>query len=205
MENILPQKVQPAVFDDRGVQLQRQEVVVEDSDRTAGVDIQENQRPPQETWSLPASCVSLIRGGGRVRGRDYRLHHQNNKRCQPQGGPGGRTGWTLGHLLCARERGSVCVMRLKDWTKNNSFLSHKVRCRYFTSVSSIWISLPVLCSHPFCPPPRPSVYFWELPARAHAPSQPSRLWELKTGRRRSSSTAPLGSLKYDTKKKFLTS
>lgn len=35
----VPQKVQPTIFDDRGVQLQRQEVVVEDSDRTAGVDI----------------------------------------------------------------------------------------------------------------------------------------------------------------------
>lgn len=91
--SLVPQKVQPAVFDDRGVQLQRKEVVVEYSDRTAGVDIQENQRPLHEARALPTGCRSLICRGGRRRrgvgGREHRLHHKSSQRCQPQGGPWG--------------------------------------------------------------------------------------------------------------------
>lgn len=97
----VPQKVQPTIFDDRGVQLQRQEVVVEDSDRTAGVDIQENQRPLHEARSLPTGCRPLVCRGGRRRvgGREDRLHHQSSQRCQPQGGPLEHARWGFGHLL----------------------------------------------------------------------------------------------------------
>lgn len=104
---LVPQKVQPAVFDDRGVQLQREEVVVEDSDRTAGVDIQENQRPLHEARSLPTGCRSLVRGGGGRRGvggRERRLHQQSSQRCQPQGGPGEYARWGFGHLLGLESR-----------------------------------------------------------------------------------------------------
>lgn len=97
----VPQKVQPTIFDDRGVQLQRQEVVVEDSDRTAGVDIQENQCPLHEARSLPTGCRPLVCRGGRRRvgGREHRLHHQSSQRCQPQGGPLEYARWGFGHLL----------------------------------------------------------------------------------------------------------
>lgn len=101
---LVPQKVQPAVFDDRGVKLQRKEVVVEHSYRTASVDIQENQRPLHEARSLPTGCRSRICRRRRVGGREYRLHHQSSQRCQPQGGPWEYARWGFGHLLGLESR-----------------------------------------------------------------------------------------------------
>lgn len=74
---MVPQKVQPAVLDDRRIELQREEVVVEDSYRTAGVDIKQNQRPLHEARPLPIGCSSLMCGGRRGR-REHRLHHQSS-------------------------------------------------------------------------------------------------------------------------------
>lgn len=59
----IPQKVQPSVFDNRGVQLQREEFVVKHSDGAPRVDVQENQRPLHEAGSLYANGASLMCGG----------------------------------------------------------------------------------------------------------------------------------------------
>lgn len=83
----VPQKVHPAVFDDRGVQLQGEEVVVQDSERTARVDVQQNQRPLHEARTPPAVCVPLVGSetGRGVGGREHRLHSQSSQRCEPPG------------------------------------------------------------------------------------------------------------------------
>lgn len=140
----VPQKVQPTIFDDRGVQLQRQEVVVEDSDRTAGVDIQENQRPLLEAQSLLTGCRPLVRRGGRrVGGREHRLHHQSSQRCQPQRGPMQYARWWLGHLL-GLQSGRISarkeVWKLLRMKKTTPATFDGVSV---PRVSSIWICLPV--------------------------------------------------------------
>lgn len=150
---LVPQKVQPAVFDDRGVQLQREEVVVEDSDRTAGVDIQEDQRSSHEARSLHTSCRSLISRGGRVRGRECRLHHQNNQRCQPQGGPGGNARWGFGHLLGLEDqRGSVRAMRLKGCKEERMPLQSSMAVLYFNPID-LDLSSCLVVSPPLPPAP----------------------------------------------------
>lgn len=81
----VPEKVQPTIFDYGRIQLQRKEVVVQDSDRAASVDIQENQRPLHEARPLAADGRSLVRGRRRrrVRRRKHQLHRKGNQRCQP--------------------------------------------------------------------------------------------------------------------------
>lgn len=96
----LPEEDQPAVTDDRRIQLQREEVLAEHSGGTACVDVQQNQRRSQGTHPRPADSPSLVhrergRGEGRRRGGGGGADDSQQQRCQP---PAGRSWMCSLHL-----------------------------------------------------------------------------------------------------------
>lgn len=90
-------------------------------------------------------------------------------------GHGNTRGEDLGIFLVWRAGGLVCAKKLKSGKKSSTKQTLLPR----SSMAVLYLGLIDLdlSSCLAVSPPRPSEYFWELHARAHAPSQPFPLWE----------------------------